>query len=105
MSELQTVLEIITEENMREIEGKVVAKKTLKLHTEADSACKSVMTVPEISKLSGYNQMTVHVWIGAGYVSARKAGGVWLVSVDSLRQFLQFKDKSDAWLNQYLAQM
>jgi len=104
MSELQTVLEIIAEENMSEGVGKM-AKKTLKLHTEVDSACKSVMTVPEIAKLSGCNQMTVHGWIGSGYVCARKAGGVWLVSVDSLRQFLQFKDKSDKWLNLYLAEM
>lgn len=47
-----------------------------------------MITVSEASELSGYTPQHIRLLIRQGLISARRAGGIWLVEVSSLYTYL-----------------
>ena len=52
-----------------------------------------MITVSEASELSGYTPQHIRLLIRQGLISARRAGGIWLVEVSSLRSYLDSNPK------------
>jgi hypothetical protein len=48
-----------------------------------------LITVSEASELSGYTPQHVRLLIRQGLINARRAGGIWLVEVSSLRNYIE----------------
>ncbi|MGP1371532.1 MAG: helix-turn-helix domain-containing protein [Almyronema sp.] len=47
-----------------------------------------MITVSEAAELSGYTPQHVRLLIRQGLISARRAGGIWLVEASSLKSYL-----------------
>jgi len=48
-----------------------------------------LITVSEASALSGYTPQHIRLLIRQGIISARRAGGIWLVDVSSLQNYVE----------------
>lgn len=59
-----------------------------------------LITVSEASALSGYTPQHIRLLIRQGSVSARRAGGIWLIEVSSLQTYIVFRR-----LHQYARQL
>ncbi len=55
------------------------------MNTMTDS---ELITVSEASVLSGYTPQHIRLLIRQGLVSARRAGGIWLVEASSLQTYI-----------------
>lgn len=47
-----------------------------------------LITVSEASVLSGYTPQHIRLLIRQGAISARRAGGIWLIEFSSLRSYM-----------------
>ncbi len=63
-------------------------KKIRDIDPEYHEQISQVSTVPGIAELFHVAQTTVRYWILRGYIAAYQDGGVWLVSVQSVRDYL-----------------
>lgn len=52
-----------------------------------------MITVAEACNLSGYTPQHVRLLIRQGLISARRAGGIWLVEASSLRNYMATNPK------------
>jgi len=52
-----------------------------------------MITVSEASELSGYTPQHIRLLIRQGLISARRAGGIWLIEASSLRSYLDSNPK------------
>lgn len=48
----------------------------------------ALITVSEASALSGYTPQHIRLLIRQGLISARRAGGIWLIDVSSLESYI-----------------
>lgn len=47
-----------------------------------------MITVSEASKVSGYTPQHIRLLIRQGLITARRAGGIWLIEASSLRHYI-----------------
>lgn len=52
-----------------------------------------MITVSEASEISGYTQQHVRLLIRQGLLSARRAGGIWLIEAGSLQKYIDSNPK------------
>lgn len=52
-----------------------------------------MITVSEASEISGYTRQHVRLLVRQRLVSARRAGGIWLIETSSLRNYLNCNPK------------
>ncbi len=66
-------------------------KRRYMIHAQADEdAIEAVLTIAECAEETGYHVRTLRFWCDAGYIVARRTNrGVWLVSRQSLKRYLE----------------
>jgi len=52
-----------------------------------------MITVSEASEVSGYTRQHVRFLIRQGLISARRAGGIWLIEASSLHNYMDSNPK------------
>lgn len=52
-----------------------------------------MITVSEASEVSGYTRQHVRLLIRQGLISARRAGGIWLIEASSLHTYIDGNPK------------
>jgi hypothetical protein len=52
-----------------------------------------MITVSEASEVSGYTPQHIRLLIRQGFIAARRAGGIWLVDVSSLYNYIDSNPK------------